>query len=336
MIKCLLKLVSASFICLSMAPSVQAMPSDGLLHKVSQQVVKVRVALEGGRYGTGSGVVIAKDRIVTNCHVVANALHVSITFNGISYTANAMTPDWYHDLCLVKVEGLDAPIATIGSSRHLAYEQAVFTVGYPNASPTPSNTFGSVKGLFAMDDSVVIRASSTFSLGSSGGGMFDDDGHLVGIITLKSPGKQVYYYYMPVEWVQALLDKPEEPISTPAQLTFWASQPDKWPYFMQVVQPYLTGNWVALLTVAKKWRTQEPSNHEALFYLAAAEYAVHNLSSAQVYLQQVIVANAKHSQAIYYLTLIAQESDKPMEAWTNVALAHLEPASKLKSAIFAY
>lgn len=322
---------------LSAATSVKALPTDMLLHQATQHVVKIHVALANGNDGSGSGVVIAKDRVVTNCHVVANAASISVTANGKSYPVSGIVPDWHHDICLVKVDDMEAPIATIGSSKNLQYEQPVFAIGYPNFSTVPSSTSGHVKGLFQMDDSVIIRATSTFRLGASGGGVFDDAGHLVGIITLKSPGRNAYYYNMPVEWVQALMDKPVVAINSKASPAFWAGPADKWPFFMQVVHPYLNKNWASLLSVATRWTIEEPSNNEAWFYLAAAEYAIHDTVSAETHLRQVTAANAQHSQAIYYLALIAEESGKHMEALTNITLLtqlDADAATQLKSTIY--
>ncbi len=311
--------------------SAQAVPVDELLHKVSKHVVKVNVALANGRFGSGSGVVIAKDRIVTNCHVVANALGISVTVNGTALQATAITPDWYHDVCLVKVEGIDAPIATMGSSKALQYEQPVFAIGYPNFSPAPVSTSGQVKGLFKMDDSVIIRASSTFRLGASGGGVFDEQGHLVGVITLKSPGRHAYYYNMPVEWVKTLLSQPEQAINATPSPAFWAGPADQWPFFMRVVHPYLTGNWSSLHSIAADWASKEPENIEAWFYLAAAEYAIKDRQNAQAHLEKVMQMDAMHSQAIYYLALIAEETGRAIDLQTNIALlAKLDGAAAKK------
>jgi len=305
---------------LGQAALAVAAPSSELLLKLDAQVVRVQVSLANGSYGLGSGVVVAKDQVVTNCHVVANATGISVATNAGVYTVSAIKADWHHDVCIIKAEGLEAPIATIGSSKNLKYEQSVFTIGYPDFSLLPISTFGYVKGLYPMDDSVVIRATSTFRLGASGGGVFDDDGNLVGLITLKSPGRIAYYYNMPVEWVQALLDKPEQAINSKSELPFWAEAEEKWPYFMRVVQPYITEDWQALLTVATKWTAQEPNSTEAWFYLAAAEYATKNINSAEDHLHKVVAMNNQHSQAIYYLGLIAEENGKHIEALTNVAL----------------
>lgn len=318
--------------------TVSALPTDALVTKVRKHVVKVHVALDNGRYGSGSGVVIAKDQIVTNCHVVGHALSVSIVANGTTYHAKSITPDWYHDVCLVNVDGLDAPIANMIPSTALQYEQPVVNVGYPNASLVPNSTAGYIKGLFPMDDSLVIRASSTFRLGQSGGGLFDQDGNLVGIITLKSPGRHAYYYNMPVEWVQALLNKPEQPITSQPEKAFWATSADHWPNFMKVVHPYLTKDWKNLHKIAKTWADIEPNNIEAWFYLAASEYANHDNANAETHLRKVMAMNAGHSQAIYYLALVAEQNGRHIEAMTNVALLtklDSDAAIKLKVALKA-
>jgi serine protease Do len=312
------KLLSALLLCLALP--VQAAPTDELLHKINAHVVRVQVGLANGGYGVGSGVVVAKDQVVTNCHVIANASIISVANNGQSYAVTAIKPDWRHDVCIIKVEGLDAPVATIGSSKNLKYEQPVFAVGYPDFTSFPCATFGFVKGLFPMDDSVVIRATSTFRQGASGGGVFDDDGNLVGVITLKSPGRNAYYYNMPVEWVQAALNQPEQAINAKGELPFWAVAAENWPYFMRVVQPYITEDWQALLAIATKWTAQEPESTEAWFYLAAAEYATKNISSAEEHMHKVVAMNHEHSQAIYYLGLIADANGRRIEALTNVAL----------------
>jgi len=328
------KLLCALFLCLALPAS--AAPTDELLQKINAHVVRVQVALANGSYGVGSGVVVAKDQIVTNCHVVANATNINVVSNGENFAVSAIKPDWHHDICIIKVDGLNAPIATIGSSKNLKYEQPVFAIGYPDFSTSACATFGFVKGLFPMDDSVIIRATSTFRQGASGGGLFDDDGNLVGIITLKSPGRNAYYYDLPVEWVQALLNQPEQAINSKSELPFWAVAEEQWPFFMRVVQPYITEDWQSLLTVATAWVEQEPNSADAWFYLAAAEYATKDISTAENHLHKVVAMNNQHSQAIYYLGLIAEANGKRMEALTNVALLNnldVDAADQLKLAM---
>ncbi|WP_026361850.1 serine protease [Methylotenera sp. 1P/1] len=313
------QILYSALVYLGVASVAQAEPSQELLHQLNAQVLRVQVALANGSYGLGSGVVVAKDEIVTNCHVVANAASISVVSNGASFNVSAIKPDWRHDICILKAEGLDAPVARIGSSEALKYEQPVFTIGYPGFLPIPTSTFGVVKGLYPMDGSVVVRATSSFNMGASGGGVFDREGNLVGVITLKSPGHNSYYYNMPVEWVKAALKLPEQTVNAKSELPFWALAPEQWPYFMKIVHPYLTEDWNALLSIASEWATKEPNTTEAWFYLAAAEYAAKNYQKAEEHMYRVVAMNEQHSQAIYYLGLIAEESGKHNEAMMNVA-----------------
>jgi serine protease Do len=301
------------------ATSSLATPTDELVHQLNAQVLRVQVGLANGGYGLGSAVVIAKDQVITNCHVVADANNIVVVNNGAPLAVTSIKPDWLHDLCILKVENLDAPIAKIGSSKNLKYEESVFTIGYPHFQAVPSSTYGVVKGLYPMDDSVIIRATSSFGVGASGGGVFDDAGNLVGIITLKSPGKNSYYYNMPVEWVQALMQAPEQAITAKSEKPFWAVSFDKWPYFMQVVHPFLTEDWQSLMSIASKWTEAEPNTAESWFYLATAEYAAKDFDKAEAHLQKVVAMNHQHSHAIYYLGLVAEQTGQHNIALDRVA-----------------
>lgn len=309
--------------CLS--ASLMAKPADALVQDLNSRVLRVQVGLKNGQYGLGSGVVVAENQVVTNCHVVANASSISVMSGGAAYHAVGVKPDWEHDVCMLQMEDLPLTPVTMKSSRELKYEQPVFTIGYPSFVPAPVSTSGVVKGLFTMDDSVIVRATSTFRQGASGGGLFDDSGALVGLITLKSPGKDAYYYYMSVDWIQALISKPAGPIVVKSELPFWGKPAAEWPYFMKVVYPYLHKDWKGLKVIAEQWAAKEPQNTEAWFYLAAAEYETQDFTIAEQHLHRVLSMNDQHSQAFYYLGMIAEASGKHGEAMASVdALKQLD------------
>lgn len=297
---------------------VSASPTSDMVHALNAQVLRVHVKHHNGSHGFGSAVVIAKDQVVTNCHVVTDARDVEVVANGLAHMATAIKPDWYHDLCILTVEGLDAPVAKMGISKNLKYETAVFTVGYPDKTTEPVNTFGVVKAMFPMDDSVVIRATSPFRLGASGGGVFDESGVLVGIITLKSRGSQAHYFYMPVDWVQALMHQPPQALGIESKKPFWAASEKQRPYFMQVVQPYVSQDWQSLLAVSQVWVNAQPDAAESWFYLARAEYETKAYDKAEDHFKKVLSLNSEHVQAIEYLDKIAQKNARPSVEANNV------------------
>jgi hypothetical protein len=285
-----------------------AMPQESLLHELNAQVLRVEVKHNNGSNGLGSGVVIAKDQVITNCHVVTDAKNIKVLAHGESLSATAVKPDWYHDLCILKVENLDAPIAKIGTSKHLNYDTPIFTVGYPDKTSQPINTFGKVKGLFPMDDSFIIRATSTFKLGASGGGMFDEAGDLVGIITLKSRGSEAQYFYMPVEWVQALMNQPSQALDVQNEKPFWAMANDKRPFFMQVVQPYVSHDWDVLMNISDAWVKQEPNTAESWFYLAIAEFETKHYDEAEAHFKKALTLHHHDEETIAYLNKISERT----------------------------
>lgn len=62
---------------------------------------------------------------------------------------------------------------------------------------------GSVEGLYAHHAGKVIRTSASFDFGSSGGGLFDEAGNLVGLLGLKARSGKNLRFALPVESVQA-------------------------------------------------------------------------------------------------------------------------------------
>lgn len=299
--------------------SAFALPPDGMVYQLKSSVVKIRVILPNGHYGVGSGVVVAKDQVVTNCHVVQNASAINVIKFGESHRATSIKADWQHDLCIIGFDGLDTTIAELGTSQTLQYEQPVFTISFPNNAPKPLSTYGFVKALYPMDDSVIIRSTSDFRMGASGGAMFSDDGKLVGIITLKSPGRNAFYYNMPVEWVKRLLNQPALAIPATGALPFWDAPEEKRPYFMRVIQPLQTEDWPMLKKIATDWMQAEPNTSEAMHYLAIAEYHLKEFDQAKAHFQQLYAQNKRHSSALYYLGLSAIETGKTEEATKTAA-----------------
>lgn len=275
---------------------------------LNASVLRVHVNLPNGKHGLGSAVVVAKNQVVTSCHVVNEAKDVSVMVNGVSYVASAIKPDWRHDICILTVDNLNVPEVKLGASNELHYEDPLFTVGYPDEVKSPVNTYGVVKGLFPMDDSVIIRATSTFRKGANGGGAFDTAGNLIGIITVKSRGDEAYYYYVPVEWVKMLLKKPTQVLGLKSEAPFWANAPTQRPYFMQVTYPYLNQDWKDLLKVATKWVDAEPNNAESWFYLALAEYAVKDYPKAKEHIVKVLSLDNTHKEAISYLDKLTNQT----------------------------
>ena len=158
------------------------------------------------KYGSGSGVVVAKEYVLTNYHVVdgAHSLKISIGEDEDNlYDATVAAYDADKDVAVLKVPGLPLEPVEIGNSDDLVIGDWVVNIGNPIGF-TGTATAGIVSGLnreipgdgssvdkYGRASQVVnsmIQTDAAINSGNSGGGMFNTAGQLVGIPTLKYTG----------------------------------------------------------------------------------------------------------------------------------------------------
>lgn len=302
-----------------------ANPSDALLYQLKESLVKVSSTLKNGGHGYGTGVAITKDHVVTNCHVLQNSNGMSVTKWGEAFAPVAMIADWKHDICILRFEWANFKPVQMGDSEHLNYEQPIISISMPGDSPAPYVALGKIKAMYPLDDAHIMRASAAFAIGASGSPVFDYDGKLIAISTLKSPGQKAYFYNMPIKWVKELMLKPEIPVYSESSSPFWDAPDEFRPFFMRVVLPYQNGHWAELKTVADLWIKQEPSNPEALYYLATAQQNLGNAKEANQLYQQVLNLQANHPATLIALGLIANRAGNLVEVEkTHVALKAID------------
>ena len=146
--------------------------------------------------GAGSGVIISSDGYILTCaHVVDGASTITVTIDDKDYTATLVGEDTTSDIAVIKIDADGLTPATVGNSDSLKVGQSVMAVGNPLGELGGTVTGGMIS---ALNRSVTIQGSSsvnTMSLiqmdasvspGNSGGGLFNMNGELVGIVNAKS------------------------------------------------------------------------------------------------------------------------------------------------------
>lgn len=276
-------------------------------------VVKVHVGTKNGGHGVGTGVAVGKDLIATNCHVLANSIGAKITKFGRGHIPVALKADWKHDLCILRFDYLDMQPVVLGDSESLAYEQDIFSIGFPGGPPKPQYTEGKIKALYKHDDSHIIRTDASFVMGASGSPVFNKEGELVAISTFKSPGRNASYYNLPVKWVKALIDAPETTSMQTDELPFWDAPEEERPFFMRVALPYKNAKWGELNKVAQLWVKAEPDAAEAFYYAGAAAENLGNTVKANEHYQQALALHPNHPASLMALGLIANRANDTNE-----------------------
>ena len=146
--------------------------------------------------GAGSGVIISSDGYILTCaHVVDGASTITVTIDEKDYTATLVGEDTTSDIAVIKIDADGLTPATVGNSDSLKVGQSVMAVGNPLGELGGTVTGGMIS---ALNRSVTIQGSSsvnTMSLiqmdasvspGNSGGGLFNMNGELIGIVNAKS------------------------------------------------------------------------------------------------------------------------------------------------------
>ena len=154
--------------------------------------------------GAGSGVIISEDGyVITNNHVIsdsssgstANKITVRLR-SGEEYDAKVVGKDSDSDVAILKIDANDLKAAVWGDSDKLVVGQQVIAVGNPLGELGGTVTTGivSASDREVQIDNVVmtlIQIDAAVNPGNSGGGLFNTNGELIGIVNAKSSGSGI-------------------------------------------------------------------------------------------------------------------------------------------------
>ena len=179
---------------------------ESVVSKVADSVVEiatesVTTSTYLGKYvtsGAGSGVIVtANGYIVTNYHVIEDAKKITVTTtDGTQYEATLVGTDSDTDLAILKIEATGLTSAVLGNSGNLLTGQSVVVIGNPLGSLGGSVTTGIISALsreitISGNAMTLLQTNAAVNPGNSGGGLFDMNGNLVGIVNAKSSGEDV-------------------------------------------------------------------------------------------------------------------------------------------------
>jgi S1-C subfamily serine protease len=186
--------------------SAYALTPDKFYAKTAPSVWHVFVYdADGIAFGQGSAVVVGKETLLTNCHVLAKARRVSVRQDNVSYDAKLQHIDIERDMCQITARNLPAPAVPLGDSSKVAVGQRVYTLGNPKGLELTLSD-GLVSAL-RKDDATNLRYIQTtapMSHGSSGGGLFDEEGRLIGITTAIAKDAQNLNFAIPINFLRDL------------------------------------------------------------------------------------------------------------------------------------
>ncbi|MCW2133781.1 MarP family serine protease [Arthrobacter sp. VKM Ac-2550] len=185
------------------------------LNEAAESVVKIAgTAFQCGQNQTGSGFVIAPDRVMTNAHVVASVNEPVVEIpDGRVLPGRVVYFDPVHDIAVLAVEGLVVRPLPIGAE--LADGTLAAFQGYPAGGPFQSQP-ATVQGLSTVlvqniygadpEELEVYTLAADVEQGNSGGPLLDQDGRIAGLVFAKATDDVPVGYALSLEEIQPVID----------------------------------------------------------------------------------------------------------------------------------
>lgn len=140
----------------------------------------------------GSGVIVSADGyIITNEHVIDGATTITVEdVNGNTYDATLIGSDSKTDIAVLKIDAENLTYAEIADSDNLEIGDDAIVIGNPLGTGI-SVTNGIISALnkevtIENETMYLIQTNAAVNQGNSGGGLFDINGNLIGIVNAKS------------------------------------------------------------------------------------------------------------------------------------------------------
>jgi hypothetical protein len=293
------------------AQTVLAVEFDrALFMRMAMTTVRIEALAPDNHYNMGTGVIVAPGRVVTSCHVTGPAPLIRVLYSGLRLTVRKQRHDIHNDLCMLEVPELEGVPAEVGSSSTLHVGDRVIAMGFTGGYELQFAD-GVVRGLYPDAGAPVIKSSTAFNSGSSGGGLFDAEGKVVGILTFRLRGTGDCYYSMPVDHFKTWLGSSDgfvEPTLLNAEVPVWQAPYEKQPLFLQAAFLELVKDWSKLQMLANDWTHQDPGSAVAWLTLGKAYAAMHATQDSIPPFQKATDLEPQLGEAWYELALAAQSS----------------------------
>ncbi|MGQ0584931.1 MAG: S1C family serine protease [Reyranella sp.] len=157
----------------------------------------------------GSAVAVSETDLLTNCHVVGDKTQVLLIRDRQELKATVVSMNVNADRCVLRVESKLPKWVGVRPYSDIKVGERAITIGTPQGLEL-TVAEGIVSSKRSQNDSKLIQTSAPISQGSSGGGLFDAQGELLGITTFYFKAGQNLNFAVAAEE----FSRPNAPVST--------------------------------------------------------------------------------------------------------------------------
>ncbi|WP_202235142.1 MarP family serine protease [Actinacidiphila reveromycinica] len=178
------------------APDPALVGSQAVADTRGSIVKVVGTAPSCGKVLEGSGFVFAKDRVMTNAHVVGGVSEPTVQIGGKGrlHDARVVLYDWQRDIAVLDVPGLDAPPLQFTPQAEQSRDDAI-VAGFPENGPFDVRAARIRDRIKASGPDIYHRGTvhrdvyslyATVRAGNSGGPLLTTGGQVAGVVFAKS------------------------------------------------------------------------------------------------------------------------------------------------------
>ncbi len=310
--------IATGFVLALLAPLAIANTPAQILVKVSPSVVVVDILdAKGKPIGQGSGAVIGAGQVITNCHVAQKDKSLQVRQSGKIFKATLQYADPDRDLCQLSVPDLKAPPVALGTAMKLKVGQRVYVIGAPQGLELTLSE-GLISSLRPHEGSQYIQTSAAISPGSSGGGLFDDQGRLVGITSFQFIAGQ-NLNALPVDWVGEL---PKRGQAVPVVKT--VAKKVVLSKLNRALALKEKEDWSGLLKFSQQWVKIEPKNVVAWSNMGIAYSNLKQYDHAIQTYREVLRIQPENAGARYSLAEVLRIDPGDSAAWSNLGNTYVK------------
>lgn len=290
------------------APAPVAAPASPLNSVVLVRAAQGDITLPGEhRFAQGSGVVIAPGLVATNAHVVQGQRTYTVLHEGRSWPAVLRAVDGGRDLCLLSVPGLPLPPAPAAPAPP-EVGQAVQAVGFPAGRSTL--TRGVLKAVWRFPGGVLLQSDARTTPGSSGGGLFDDAGRLLGLTTFVFEQSPAINFAVSAGALAALLERPSGEDAARAA--------DPFPELVQTIADH-PENQPAWEVFTAEWTARNPQDPDAWYARGSALHLKLKKAAAAPGVREL--DEALWTETVAAFRKAAELRPAMAQAWNNLGAA---------------
>lgn len=278
----------------------QALSPQEIYRHAERQVFMLEVLNEQGEViNYLSAVLIEADTVATQCDSVQGAPSLRLRQGSEIYPAQFAQKDSARNLCLLHAPGVGA------SSARLREDVP------PTGSPVyaVSNTLGLglsiaegvVSGVRVLQGESFIQHTAAIAPGSEGGGLFDSDGKLVGLISYRQRDGQNVNFAYPAKWLREI-----------GQRAVSADAAESWR--AKALELDREEKWEALASHATVWSKALSDSSEAWLWLGSAHIRRQDWSAAELAYREALRIEPSATYAGVGLGRVLLAQDKAQAA----------------------